>query len=261
MAKTFIVIPCYDEALRLPVDRFVDPSAGRSSSRSTGRSTGQGDETRFIFVNDGSRDATADVLRELCARDPERFSWIDQPRNMGKAEAVRAGMREAFSRGARYAGYFDADLATPLSEVARMEAVLDRQPEVEIVFGARVQLLGRNIQRRSSRHYLGRVFATVASLTLDLAVYDTQCGAKLFRATPAIQELFEDPFLTSWIFDVEIVARLIAQRRGRDLCGADRAIYELPLDDWIDVAGSKLRLFDFVRSIWEMGTIHRRYMK
>ncbi len=247
MAETTIVIPCFDEAERLPVDAFVDYVRTNS-------------DADFLFVNDGSRDSTLDVLRQLEARDPTRFAVLDQQPNRGKAEAVRLGMNKAFECGVRYAGYFDADLAAPLSEISRLISVLDQRPACEIVLGARVQLLGRQIRRRKWRHYLGRVFATVASESLNLAVYDTQCGAKLFRASPGTQALFSEPFITTWIFDVEIIARLIAARRGSDLAPAGDVIYELPLDTWIDVAGSKLGPADFLRSIWELWQLRRRYL-
>ena len=83
-------------------------------------------------------------------------------------------------------GYFDADLATPPGELLRMLDLLERRPDLSFVLASRVALLGRRITRRARRHYLGRVFATFASIFLQIPVYDTQCGAKVFRASPAI---------------------------------------------------------------------------
>lgn len=247
MAHTTIVVPCFDEAGRLPVDAFAH------HARKHG-------DTDFVFVNDGSRDRTLEVLRELEARVPERIAVLDQQPNRGKAEAVRVGMNAAFERGSHYAGYFDADLAAPLTEVTRLRTVLDGHDAIEMVFGARVQLMGRHIDRSRLRHYLGRVFATVASETLGLAIYDTQCGAKLFRVTPTTRALFAEPFVGGWIFDVEIIARRIAAGRAAALTPAEEAIYELPLDTWVDVAGSKVGPADFVRAMLAMWRIRDRYL-
>lgn len=70
------------------------------------------------------------------------------------------------------------------------------------------------MSRRTIRHYLGRVFASVAVVALRFPIYDTQWGAKVFRVTPELAAVFNDAFLSRWVFDVELIARFIALRRG-----------------------------------------------
>ena len=246
-ADVVLVVPCYNEAARLDVAAFRDHDAG---SR----------RLAFCFVNDGSHDRTLEVLQGLCREMPGRAVVLDLQQNRGKAEAVRQGMLAALGWGATIVGFWDADLATPLAELPRFCEVLDEKPEVEVVIGSRVRLLGRRIERSALRHYLGRVFATGASLTLGLPVYDTQCGAKLLRATPIARELFATPFLTRWVFDVELLARYERLVSGQEP-PVERRIYELPLVQWTDVAGSKVRPWDFVRSGLELVRIWRAYRK
>ena len=111
------------------------------------------------------------------------------------------------------------------------------------------------------RHYLGRVFATAASAALRLPVYDTQCGAKMFRATPETRRLFETPFCTNWIFDVELLARFIRLRKGAGLEPPEKCVYELPLHAWRDVAGSKVRPRDFLKSFFELLRVYWTYLR
>ncbi|HUP46766.1 MAG TPA: glycosyltransferase [Thermoanaerobaculia bacterium] len=240
-----IVVPCYNEEHRLPVQAFRDFRSGSP-------------RVEFCFVNDGSRDGTLRLLESLHAGDPARFTVVDLDRNRGKAEAVRRGVVAAAERNPDFIGFWDADLATPLSELPSFFEVFAERPEVDMVFAARVRLLGRRISRRPARHYVGRVGATLISSSLGLAIYDTQCGAKLFRMTPAIRAIFAEPFLSRWIFDVELIARYV-QAHGRD--AAARAIYELPVREWHDVAGSKVGALDFLRALRDLWRIHRRYRK
>ncbi len=180
--------------------------------------------------------------------------------NQGKAEAVRAGMLQALDNfGPEAVGFWDADLATPLDLVSNLLAVLETQPAIEMVFGARVQLLGRRVERRAMRHYLGRIFATAVSNMLHLAIYDTQCGAKLFRVTPDTRRIFAEPFLSRWVFDVEILARYLALY-GHDIRRLEQSIYEYPLEVWTDIAGSRVHAGDFLIAFWDVFRIHRKYL-
>jgi len=219
------VVPCFDEAARLQGAAFLsllDDCAPAS----------------VIFVDDGSRDQTLQYLRGLAEQRPDSIAVVALPENRGKAEAVRQGLLRALSGTATLVGYVDADLATPPAELRRL-AELARSSECDVLMASRVQLLGRHIERRSARHYLGRVFATLASAVLHLPVYDTQCGAKLFRRTEALAAALEEPFLSRWAFDVEILARLLRPRPGVACLAPDR-IREEPLFEWTDVPGSKL---------------------
>lgn len=244
MAGTCLVIPCYNEAKRLNTAEY------RRFARAT-------PSVSFLMVDDGSTDGTAEVLRELAQTEPDRFSVLRLGRNAGKAEAVRQGILAGLETRAAYVGYWDADLATPLDVVSTFADVLDRSPSIDLVMGSRVQLLGRRIERRPARHYLGRVFATVASLVLGLRVYDTQCGAKLFRATPQLRALFTTPFHSRWIFDVELLARMVRQRGEAGLPPAVQSIHEEPLKEWSDVGGSKLKAADFVVALVDLIRLYR----
>ena len=241
-----IVVPCHNESARFHPDAFSGFLAEKP-------------DIGFIFVNDGSRDDTLKILRALAEKWPGRAQVIDLPKNAGKAEAVRLGMLAAFDASPFCAGFWDADLATPLNEIPRLAEVLNSRPECDIVIGARVKLLGRDIRRKLTRHYPGRIFGTVASIVLGMEIYDTQCGAKIFRTTDETQKLFRQPFHVNWTFDVEILARLVKTRREKGGKKAEDSLYELPLNIWHDIPGSKLRMIDFFIALVEIFRIFRRY--
>jgi glycosyltransferase involved in cell wall biosynthesis len=245
-AVATIVVPCYNEGQRFDVEAF------RAFAGST-------PDVRFVFVNDGSTDDTSTILQALVASRPESFDWINHERNRGKAEAVRTGMLHEHERS-RYVGYWDADLAIPLSEIPRFMATLDARPDLEICFGARVPLLGRLIRRRRFRHYGSRMFAFAASVALRLPIYDTQCGAKLFRASPDVRALFAEPFLGRWTFDVEVIARLAVQRQNDARRLPRDVIYELPLNECLDAGPSKVTPFDLLTALLELRRIRRKYL-
>jgi dolichyl-phosphate beta-glucosyltransferase len=220
-----VVIPCYNEEARLS-----EPQVRRLASDPRGH---------VLLVDDGSRDGTAALIEGIAARAPEgRVVALVLPENRGKAEAVRVGMLQALTDGAGVVGYADADFATPPEELLRLLDELERSG-ARVALGARIARLGAHIERKASRHYLGRVFATGASVILGLAVYDTQCGAKLFRDTPALRLALSQPFSSRWSFDVELLGRLGAGGPGVAGVRPEQMI-EVPLRTWVDVSGSKL---------------------
>ena len=247
-----LVIPCYNEAERLDGDAFVSLA------------TGEIPDARLLFVDDGSGDGTESVLQRIAARAPGRIDVLALPRNQGKAEAVRQGLLRALAQGADIVGYFDADLSTPVDEIRRLLGVVGAGASAsadvraggapDVVIAARVSLLGGDIRRSAARHYLGRVFATAASLLLDTRVYDTQCGAKLFRRSPALAAALAEPFLTRWSFDVELLGRLLTGAPGAAAVPVAKFV-EVPLHHWRDVPGSKLRPRAMAGALVELGRI------
>lgn len=244
VSRTTIVIPCYNESARLNVDRIVQFSRNHRT-------------IDLLFVNDGSTDDTSAILRSLVRFLGSRCSLVEFSENQGKAEAVRTGLLVAIARGAEYVGYWDADLAAPLEAIPRFQDCLRRNPASEMVLGIRLPLLGRRIQRSRIRTLLGRVFAFAARVVLGIRVTDVQCGAKLLRATPRLTRVLEERFLARWIFDVELVARLA--RSHRDSECSKNWVHELPLDEWREVKGSKLRIWDFGRAVSDLTRIWWRF--
>lgn len=236
-----IVVPCFDEADRFDVGAFAE-LARRVD--------------RLVLVDDGSRDGTPTLLDEVARRAGAGVTVLRSGHNLGKAEAVRAGLAAALADGATAVGYFDADLATPVDELLRLVEVLRELAGVDVVLASRVGLLGHAIERRAGRHYLGRLYATAASITLGLPVYDTQCGAKVFRDSPALRAALVSPFPDRWAFDVELLARLLHPGGGVSPTPAT-AIVEVPLRAWRDVGGSKLRAGASVRSALALFGVRR----
>lgn len=237
-----LVVPCYNEAARLDPDAFLQFVTTHPG-------------VQLLFVDDGSEDATGEILERMRAAAPAAVTTLRLAQRRGKAEAVRAGILAGLAQRATLIGFFDADLATPLAAVDDFLAVLRTRPHVEFVIGSRVMLMGRDVRRKALRHYFGRAFATAVSLALDLPVYDTQCGAKVLRANAAMATLFETPFRSPWVFDVELIARYLRLPGAPGEPARRDRLYELVLPAWHDKPGSKLRWYNFVRAAVEVGYI------
>lgn len=237
LQKTRIIIPCYNESARLNPSAFLDV-------------LDQAPHLSFLFVNDGSTDDTLNILTSIKEKNSHQVDVMNLDRNVGKAEAVRRGIVSALEGAYDYVGYWDADRAAPLTSIERFCRILERDA-VDMVIGSRVRLLGRTIERQALRHYLGRVYATAASILLGIGIYDTQCGAKIFRNSSTLKQVFGKPFMVKWTFDVEMLARfpVVLQSSPSEVCSR---WVEYPLERWVDVSGSKLKRIDYLKAGFEL---------
>ncbi len=245
MQKTAIIVPCYNESKRLKAEKFI-------------RYAGENKWLYFIFVNDGSSDNTFDIINYICRYNSEQMLCLDLKINVGKAEAVRQGFLKAIDFGFYNIGYWDADLATPLGSIKKLCSLLESKNVIATI-GSRVKLLGYRIERKPLRHYLGRVFATCASCILGLQIYDTQCGAKIFKNNSDLKKVFSAPFMVKWTFDVEILARFGVILKKKKIGSLENHALEYPLKDWAHIDGSKVKASDFLIGATELFKIYRTY--
>lgn len=233
----FLVVPCFNEEHRLVTSEVINCIETLNCV--------------VVLVNDGSTDNTSEIIDQLSLRFPKNIEVLALPKNVGKGEAVRAGFNYAFSRDASQVLFCDADFAVGPSDLLRICNTLDETAACKAVIGSRIALVGSNIQRSVFRHYSGRAFATLVSLTLGHQIYDTQCGAKVFKADEQVKRVFSQPFLSRWAFDVEIIGRLLRMEESKK----EGLIIELPLLKWMEVPGSKLNYTSRLRTVLELHKI------
>jgi dolichyl-phosphate beta-glucosyltransferase len=222
-AEIGLVIPCFNEENRLDMAAF-------------GHFLDTFPQFFLCFVDDGSTDRTAGLLKSFCS-GRERCRVLHLEQNRGKAEAVRHGMLWLNRHGdIPFLGYFDADLSAPLDFALELRETLLQRPGTWMVFGSRQLADKQHITRRRRRHLAGRFVSALINYAVKARFTDTQCGAKLFPAE-AVHPLFQEPFLSSWIFDVELIQRICNQFGHNE--GMAR-IAEIPVSRWRDVGDSKV---------------------
>ena len=194
-----IVIPCYNEASRLP--RTL-----RESLRFLGTRSGN---FEIIVVSDGSKDNTSEVARTILSTAPANIASevIEYTPNAGKGRAIKVGMTAA--RGERVL-FMDADYSVPLEDLSRAEALLEKG--VQIAIGSRATEATQIVQAQSFvRERFAKLFGLIQRNYLGLKLKDTQCGFKLFTQK-ASHEIFIRTKLDSVIFDGE--ALWLARKMG-----------------------------------------------
>lgn len=238
MSKVAVVIPCYNEALRLQTEEFILFSKMQP-------------DTIFYFVDDGSTDKTLQKLEALQKDIPDSVRILSMQTNKGKAEAVRQGIMEAAGANEfSHIGYLDADLSASISEWHRLRQIaVDNS--YDYIIGSRIKLLDAVIKRSAFRHIVGRFLATLIDSRYKLGIYDTQCGAKCFT-TDLARLVSEEPFRTLWFFDVEILLRM--RSRQPPAQGA-----EIPLKAWHDRGHSHIGIGNTAGVLKDLFSLFRHY--
>lgn len=226
-----VVIPAFDEARRiLPtlLSRIHHFASHQLSHE-------------VIVVDDGSRDATAALVREV-SRRLTSVRLICLPSNLGKGAAVRAGVRNATGRLVLVE---DADGATPISEFEALRAAVEAGADIAV--GSRRPTETTQVKRLFKRWIMGRTFALLVNGWAVPGITDTQCGFKLFKSEVA-RRIFALQRLNGFAFDVEVL-------RIAHVLGV--TVTEVPIN-WADVAGSKVSLMrDSLRMLWDVLRIPR----
>ncbi|MFY0712686.1 response regulator [Seonamhaeicola sp. NFXS20] len=233
-----VVIPCYNEEERLLSTEFLN-----YIDKYTGY--------HLCFVNDGSKDNTLQVLKDLQKGREDFITVYDCEKNGGKAEAVRQGMLfMAQKEDLDYIGFLDADLSTDLRDFDDLVKTIETS-KFKIVSGSRISRMGANITKESARKIISLTINFIIRKILKMDFKDTQCGAKIF-SKDVIGIAFNEKFVTQWIFDVEIFKRM-SQHFG--LKQAKAMLCEQPLKRWIHADGSKLSMKDSVKIVMQLGQI------
>lgn len=239
-----VVIPCYNEELRIKKEEFFS-------------FIDQNPSYHLCFVNDGSTDNTITVLQKLAVKRPDNISVYDCPQNGGKAEAVRQGMLHlAKDSEFNYIGFLDADLSTDMADFdGLVQTLADPSTDFEMVNGSRIARMGANIHKDGARQIISKTINLIIRKILGMPFQDTQCGAKVM--TPEIAKIvFKQHFLTRWLFDVEIFMRM-KKKFGSE--AAIAMLCEKPLKRWVHEDGSKLSMKDSIKILGQLMQIAVSY--
>lgn len=240
MPTLSLIIPCYNEEKRLPVQSIQTFLQNRQ-------------DVRIVFVNDGSIDNTLLMLNKLKEIFPNKILLISNNSKKGKAEAVRTGFLESI-KDERFShhGFLDADLSISPEELYRLFKLVCSTNK-KFILGSRIKKIGSVIIRNEWRHFYSRIIATIVGSIIKLDVYDTQCSAKIFQS-PLVPVIFNEPFKTKWLFDVEVICRIHKQYGNLNDYGNEEPVLE-----WVEKKGSKLRWYHFLTIVNEVFILRRNY--
>ncbi len=212
-------------------------------------------DVQWIFVDDGSTDATGELLDNL-AKHPNCVT-VAHDHNKGKAEAVRTGLLHGLTdeiNPGQVTGFVDADGSFSVFDIQRLIELSNSNAlkgRFDALWSARVPLSGREISRSSTRSFAGRLIRWVLRFAYSDLPFDTQVGFKLFYPSAELLECLQEPFVTHWFFDVELLIR------WRKQTGSLMRVWEEPLTSCLDIPRSRIAGREYLRIIRELLAVLR----
>jgi len=232
-----LIIPAFNEADR--IEKTLRETLGYLEATSP--------QSELIVVNDGSTDATSEIVREVfaAARTGITARLLEHSPNRGKGAAVREGLLAATTAIGLFS---DADLSTPIEEAPKLIEPI-AAGELDVAFGSRAldrSLIGHRQPWR--REQGGRVFNLIVRLATGLPYWDTQCGFKAFRLD-VFRPVLEAAKTDGFGFDVELL--YLARK-------AHLRMKEIPVR-WNHYEGSKVNVAsDSLKMLSEVGRIRQQ---
>jgi glycosyltransferase involved in cell wall biosynthesis len=228
MAKSLLLIPAFNESTRLP--GFLNQLIKENEVITF--------DIDICILDDGSREFEYEKMYETFLSLKDTFSLYETkllyqrfPNNIGKGAVLRRSMEDNLAKY-EYIGFLDADGSTAFSEWLRLLEEIKNDINLGAVIGSRFKGLGYEVQRTFKRFISGRIFATLLSNLFDISVYDSQCGAKIFRVSELNRKILNFCDNDRWLFDTQLVLLLY---------GSGTMVKEVPVN-WCDMAGSKISL-------------------
>jgi glycosyltransferase involved in cell wall biosynthesis len=227
-----IIIPAYNEAERIS-QTLVDMDK---------RLSGVDYSYEILVVNDGSRDNTATVVKNM-AKMVKNLKLVDLKDNVGKGGAVKQGMLLAVGRIRLFT---DADNSTSIDQFEKMMPLF--KDGYEVVIGSRA-LKGAQLDPPEPfyRQVIGKTLNFLVQLFLLPGIWDTQCGFKAYT-DEAAEKIFTISKTVGWGFDVETLA--LAKRLGF-------RIKEIPVH-WVNDTRSHVKFSGGLQFLAETCTIRWR---
>lgn len=240
--KYGVVFPAYNEAARINLEHYSNFSK-------------QHPDCLVIMVDDGSTDSSRQLLAKL-EQETSTIKVLLLDKNVGKAEAIRQGFNFAKDYKLSFLGFADSDEATPFSELSRVIGHCKGLKNFFLI-ASRVKEKSSQIKRRKLRLIASFFFKFIVTKSTGVMVEDPQCGCK-FMSIEIANDLFDRPFISRWLFDVELLFRFKKLKINKD---ENYNVENIRLKEWTDIPNGKLKLKDFLIAPFGLISIIWHYRK